>query len=297
MATEKPTDIASLPENPMLATALNKLESAFEALELNEGIRAFIRHPERELKVSVPIYRADGNIQVFTGYRVQHSSARGPCKGGVRFHPNVDLDEVRALAMLMSIKCAIANVPFGGAKGGVCVDPSELTKAELERLTRRYTHMILPILGKHRDIPAPDMNTNAQTMAWMMDTVSALQSESSTAITTGKPICLGGSEGRAEATGRGVVITMVEALKRLGQDPAKVSVAIQGFGNVGSHAAKIMSAEFNSKVVAVSDDTGGLYNPNGLDLDDISKHVDERCRCPCASSYRKSDHRKECQRY
>jgi glutamate dehydrogenase (NAD(P)+) len=196
MATEKTTDTAPLPTNPMLATALNKLESAFEALELNEGIRAFIRHPERELKVSVPIYRADGNIQVFTGYRVQHSSARGPCKGGVRFHPNVDLDEVRALAMLMSIKCAIANVPFGGAKGGVCVDPSELTKVELERLTRRYTHMILPILGKHRDIPAPDMNTNAQTMAWMMDTVSALQSESSTAITTGKPISLGGSEFR-----------------------------------------------------------------------------------------------------
>jgi len=278
MVTEKSTDTASLPENPMLATAITRLESAFEALDLDQGLRAFIRHHERELTVSIPIYRNDGSIQVFTGYRVQHSSARGPCKGGVRFHPNVDLDEVRALALLMSIKCAIVNVPFGGAKGGVCVDPSKLSKVELERLTRRYTTMILPILGKQRDIPAPDVNTNAQTMAWMMDTVSALQSESSTAITTGKPIGLGGSEGRAEATGRGVVITMVEALQRLDRDPSKVTVAIQGYGNVGSYAANIMTDEFGSEVIAVSDETGGIYNPDGLDLKSINKHIEETPR-------------------
>jgi len=279
MELEKSKNVsASLTQSPMLATALAQLESSFETLSLDEGLRSIIRQPERELSVSIPIYRNDGTIQVYTGYRVQHSSARGPCKGGVRFHPMVDLDEVRALALLMSIKCAVVNVPFGGAKGGISIDPKSLTVNELERLTRRYTSMILPILGKKRDIPAPDINTNSQTMAWMMDTVSALQSETNTAITTGKPLVLGGSEGRTEATGRGVVIAMVETLKRLDRDPSKVSVAIQGFGNVGSHAANIFADEYGGKVIAVSDESGGLYNPNGLDLNSINRHVLEHPR-------------------
>ncbi len=273
MISEKNDVSDTIPENSMLATAHVLLEDALETLDIDEGTRAIIRNFERELTVSVPIYRNDGSIQVYTGYRVQHSSARGPCKGGVRFHSNVNLDEVRALALLMTIKCAIVNVPFGGAKGGIQVDPRGLSKVELERITRRYTTMILPILGKHRDIPAPDLNTDAQTMAWIMDTVSVLQGQASTAITTGKPIGLGGSEGRAEATGRGVIITMMEALKRLGRDPSKATVAIQGFGNVGSNAAEILSKEHESKIVAISDESGGIYHPDGLDIDSVTEYV------------------------
>jgi len=268
-ATEQPTRR----RGDMLGTALAQLEAAFETLELNEGLRAIIRQSERELTVAVPIVRDDGSVSVFTGYRVQHSSARGPCKGGIRFHPIVDLNEVRALALLMTLKCAVANLPFGGAKGGVAVSPAELSEAELERLTRRYASMILPILGGRRDIPAPDVNTDARTMAWFMDTVSALSGHSIPEITTGKPISLGGSQGREEATGRGVAIASVEMLRRLGLTPAGASVAIQGFGNVGKFAASILAGEHGCRVVAVSDESAGYYAGDGLDLASLQNYV------------------------
>lgn len=257
----------------MLATALAQLDVAFERLELPEGIRAIIRQPERELTVAVPIRRDDGSYAVYTGYRVQHSSARGPCKGGIRFHPSVDMDEVRALATLMTLKCAVANIPFGGAKGGVSVDPAQLSLGERERLTRRYAAMILPLIGGKRDIPAPDVNTSEQTMAWLMDTISMLQGYMVTEVTTGKPVGLGGSLGRAEATGRGAVIAMAEALRRQGRDPADMHVAVQGFGNVGQYAADILVSEYGAKVVAVSDVSGAVYNPNGLDIRSLLDHV------------------------
>jgi glutamate dehydrogenase (NAD(P)+) len=195
-------------KNPMLATALALFDTAFERLELDEGIASIIRQTELELTVTVPIVGDDGQIKTFKGYRVQHSTARGPSKGGIRYHPNVDIDEVRALAMLMTLKCAAVNLPFGGAKGGISIDPSQLSIHELERLTRRFAKMIAPILGGKRDIPAPDMNTNEQTMAWLMDEISARQGYYSPEITTGKPIILGGSEGRTEATGRGVAMLL-----------------------------------------------------------------------------------------
>jgi glutamate dehydrogenase (NAD(P)+) len=257
----------------MLATTLAQLDLAFEALNLNEGLRAIIRQPERELTVSIPIIRDDGSIAVFKGYRVQHSSARGPCKGGIRYHPSVDLDEVRALATLMTFKCAVAGLPFGGAKGGIEVDPLVLSTRELERLTRRYAVGILPVLGGKRDIPAPDVNTNPQTMAWFMDAISTQQGHYMPEITTGKPVMLGGCKGRTEATGRGVAIAAIEVLKRQGRDPKDVTVAIQGFGNVAQYAANILADEYGCTVIAVSDISDALYNPKGLDLATINTHV------------------------
>jgi len=273
--SEAPTPIHE--RGGMLATTLAQLDSTFKQLELNDGLRAVIRQPERELTVAVPIRRDDGSISVYTGYRVQHSSARGPCKGGIRFHPEANLDEVRALALLMTLKCAVANLPFGGAKGGISVEPATLSESELERLTRRYASMIMPILGGKRDIPAPDVNTNSQTMAWFMDAISAIQGHLTPESVTGKPIGLGGSHGRIEATGRGVAITAVEMLNRLGRDPLDARVAIQGFGNVGSHAARILHQEFGCRVVAISDLSGGYYNPNGLILSSINNHI---CKSP-----------------
>lgn len=257
----------------MLATALAQLDVAFEHLGLPEGLRAIIRQPERELTVAVPIRHEDGTYAVYTGYRVQHSSARGPCKGGIRFHPDVDMSEVRALATLMTLKCAVADLPFGGAKGGVSVDPSQLTPYERERLTRRYASMILPLIGGKRDIPAPDVNTDEQTMAWFMDTISMLQGHIVAEITTGKPVSLGGSLGRTEATGRGAVIAAVELLRRQGRGPAGLRVAVQGFGNVGQYAANIMASEFGSTIVAVSDVSGGIYNPKGLDIPAVIEYI------------------------
>lgn len=250
----------------MLATALAQLDAAFDQLGLDTGLRSIIRQSERELTVSVPIRRDNGQITTYTGYRVQHSSARGPCKGGIRFHPEANLDEVRALALLMTLKCAVSNVPFGGAKGAISVDPAGLSETELERLTRRYAAMIMPILGGKRDIPAPDVNTNPRTMAWFMDTFSAIQGQLAPETITGKPIELGGSQGRVEATGRGVAISTVEILRRLERDPELASVAIQGFGNVGHYAAEILYGEYGCKIVALSDVSGGLYNPHGLPL-------------------------------
>ena len=258
----------------MLGTALEILEKAFDRIELDEGLRAIIRQSERELIVSVPINRDDGSVSVFTGYRVQHSSARGPCKGGIRYHPGVELDEVRAMALLMSLKCAVAKLPFGGAKGGISVNPSELSQNELERLTRRYAAMIMPIIGGKRDISAPDVNTNPQTMAWFMDTISTLQQRMVPEIVTGKPLSLGGSQGRFEATGRGVAIAVVESLNRMGLDSVGATVAVQGYGKVGRHAAAILLNEFGSNVVAVSDVSGGLYATQGLDLELINDFLD-----------------------
>lgn len=257
----------------MLETALTQLNNAFELLFLDEGLRALIRQPERELTVAVPIRRDSGTLSIYTGYRVQHSSARGPCKGGIRFHPVVDLNEVRGLALLMTLKCAVANLPYGGAKGGISVDPAELSNYELERLTRRYAAMIMPILGGKRDIPAPDVNTNPQIMAWFMDTVSMMQGHLAPEVTTGKPVGLGGSQGRVEATGRGVAIATVEMLRRLGREPTDTRVAVQGYGNVGFHAARILAQEHGCRIVGVSDVSGGLYDPSGLPLTSLNDFV------------------------
>lgn len=224
-----------------------------------------LEYPERELKVSIPVEMDDGTIRVFDGYRVQHSSLRGPCKGGVRFHPDVDLDEVKALAAWMTIKCAVVNIPYGGAKGAVRVDPKELSKKELQRLTRRYTAMILPIIGPEKDIPAPDVNTNAETMGLIMDTYSMFQGYTIPGVVTGKPVDIGGSLGRHEATGRGVMLVTMKTLDRLGKKPEDVRVAVQGFGNVGSVAAKLL-AEKGCSVVAVSDVSGGITCKDGLDI-------------------------------
>ncbi|MBN1565324.1 MAG: Glu/Leu/Phe/Val dehydrogenase [Anaerolineae bacterium] len=259
--------------NPMLATTLALFDSAFARLELNEGIAAIMRQPEVELKVNIPIVGDDGRIKTFEGYRVQHSAARGPSKGGIRYHPDVDIEEVRALAMLMTLKCAAVNIPFGGAKGGISCEPSQLSQHELERLTRRFAKMIAPILGGKRDIPAPDMNTNEQTMAWFMDEISSHQGYYSPEITTGKPIILGGSEGRTEATGRGVAIAAVEMMRKQGLPPEDARVVVQGFGNVGSYAANILSEEYGCTIVAVSDITDAIYNPHGLDLAAINEHI------------------------
>jgi glutamate dehydrogenase/leucine dehydrogenase len=216
----------------------------------------------------------DGSIEVYTGYRIQHSSARGPCKGGIRYHPDVNLNEVRALAALMTWKCAVVNIPYGGAKGGVQCDPSGLSQDELCRMTRRFTAMIMPIIGPRRDIPAPDVNTNPQIMAWITDTVSMLERKTVIDIVTGKPIPLGGSKGRKEATGRGVAITTIELLKRNGLDPSETTVAVQGYGNVGSCAATLLD-QMGCTIVAVSDVTGGLYRPAGLDIPSINQHVSQ----------------------
>jgi glutamate dehydrogenase (NAD(P)+) len=214
----------------------------------------------------------DGRIEVFSGYRVQHSSARGPCKGGVRYHPTVNLDEVRALAALMTWKCAVVGIPYGGAKGGVDCDPALMSQKELSRLTRRFTTAILPILGPKRDIPAPDVNTNAQTMAWMADTVSMLEGKAVMEIVTGKPVPLGGSLGRKEATGRGVAISTAELIRRREGRLSETTVAVQGYGNVGSAAATILQ-EMGCKIVAVSDVSGGLYCSGGLDSVSLNQHV------------------------
>jgi glutamate dehydrogenase (NAD(P)+) len=269
----RPTVAAEPEPGSLLLTTLAQLESTFDRLELSEGMRLLIQQPERELSVTIPIITDEGEIAVYKGYRVQHSSARGPCKGGIRYHPGVDLNEVRALAMLMSVKCAVVDLPFGGAKGGISVNPSELTPRELERLTRRFAVMILPILGGKRDIPAPDVNTNEQVMAWFMDTISAREGQFTPEITTGKPVALGGSLGRAEATGRGVVIAAVETLRKLGMSPQGVTVAVQGYGNVGRHAANILREEHGCKIVAISDVSDALYNPHGLGLGMVNNYI------------------------
>ena len=264
--------LAEPPKQDLWDTVLDQIDDVARRLKLDPGIHAVLRQPERELTVAVPVVMDDGLIKVFTGYRIQHSSARGPCKGGIRYHPEVNLNEVRALAALMTWKCAVAGIPYGGAKGGVKCDPMQMSEDEVRRMTRRFTAMIMPIIGAKRDIPAPDVNTNAQTMAWIADTVSMLERKTVIDIVTGKPVSLGGSLGRTEATGRGVAITTEELLKRTGQALSETRVAVQGYGNVGSHAATLLD-QMGCKIVAVSDVSGGLYSSKGLDIAGINRHI------------------------
>jgi len=253
--------------------ALRQYDRAVAYLDLPQGIRAFLRYPKREFSVNFPVRMDNGDINIFSGYRVHHSTVLGPSKGGIRYAKNVDLDEVRALAMWMTWKCSLVGLPYGGAKGGVICDPYNMSQAELERLTRRYTSEISIMISPHGDIPAPDMGTNAQTMAWMMDTYSMTVGYSVPAIVTGKQLNIGGSHGRTEATGRGVIICMDEALRRMGHnDPSQIRVAVQGFGNVGTYAAK-HAFDLGYKVIAVSDVTGGYTNENGLDIDDVMAYT------------------------
>ena len=242
--------------------------------DIPDGVVEFMRYPRREFTVNFPVRRDNGTIEMFTGYRVHHNTALGPTKGGLRFSEHVTLDEVRALAMWMTWKCALVNIPYGGAKGGVVVDPRQLSMGELERLTRRYASELVPLVDPKTDIPAPDMGTNQQVMAWFMDTYSMQVGYSVPAIVTGKPVGLGGSVGRTEATGRGVIVCMEATLAKGGNyDPADVKVIIQGFGNVGSNAAQY-AAERGFTVVGVSDVYGGIYNPNGLDIAEVQAAVD-----------------------
>jgi glutamate dehydrogenase (NAD(P)+) len=261
-----------LPKHNPYDVVLHNFELAAKKINLNEELAMLIRTPDRELRVELPVMMDDGKLHSVIGYRVQHNNARGPYKGGIRYHQEVDLDEVRALASLMTWKTAVVDIPFGGAKGGVTIDPTKLSAGELERLTRALTSKIDLIIGPSEDIPAPDVNTNAQTMAWMMDEYSKIHGYSP-AVVTGKPIELGGSLGREEATGRGVCIALRESAKTLRLDLKKVTVAIQGFGNVGSHTARILEQEMGVKVVAVSDVTGGVYNPRGIRYADAVNQI------------------------
>ena len=251
---------------------LRVLESAARQLGLKPSDYEAIKYPERELKVAIPVRMDNGEIKVFEGYRVQHSSSRGPCKGGIRYHQQVDIDEVKALAAWMTFKCAVVNIPYGGAKGAVKVDPSKLSNAELERVTRRFTAAILPIIGPEKDIPAPDVNTNAEVMGWIMDTYSMIHGYAIPGVVTGKPLEIGGSLGRPEATGRGVSIITQEILKRLNMPETGVRIAIQGMGNVGGVSAKLLHA-MGHKIVAVSDVRGGLYHPEGLDIPAVLQYM------------------------
>lgn len=253
--------------NPYL-NMLEVLDKAAKMLGLEEKDYIALKYPERELKVSIPVEMDDGSIRVFEGYRVQHSSSRGPCKGGIRYHQDVDIDEVKALAAWMSFKCAVVNIPYGGGKGAVKVTPQELSKNELKRLTRRYTAMILPLIGPEIDIPAPDVNTNAEIMGWIMDTYSMFKGYTVPGVVTGKPIDVGGSLGRKEATGRGVMFMTREIMHRLGMPVIGAKVAVQGLGNVGGTAAKLLHNE-GCKIVAVSDVSGGVYSSNGLNISEV----------------------------
>ncbi|MGE5552045.1 MAG: Glu/Leu/Phe/Val family dehydrogenase [Bacteroidota bacterium] len=265
--------------NPYQAV-MTQLNRAADVIGLEDSYRAVLAQPERELVVSIPVEMENGEIQVFTGYRVQHNSARGPCKGGIRYHPETTLDEVKALAALMTWKCAVVDIPYGGAKGGIRCDPAHLSPQALRRITRRYTAMIMPILGPQRDIPAPDVNTNAEVMGWIMDTYSMIQGYTVPEVVTGKPIEIGGSLGRREATGRGVTNVAV----RLAQDRvlpiAETTVAVQGYGNVGATAANLMAGE-GFRIIAVSDVSGGLHCAEGLDLDAINDFLARGDRLLC----------------
>jgi glutamate dehydrogenase (NAD(P)+) len=259
------TTAAQTPVGNPYDAAVAQLNVAAERLGLDEGMREVLRHCKREFTVNFPVQMDDGSIRVFTGYRIHHNEARGPVKGGLRYSLSVSLDEVRALAMWMTWKCAVANLPYGGAKGGVIVDPRALSKRELERLTRRFAAEIGLLIGPDEDVPAPDMGTDQQVMAWIMDTYSMMHGHSVPAVVTGKPVTIGGSSGRVEATGRGVLFVAQEACRDRGAQLAGATVAVQGFGNVGAVAAKLL-AEAGARVVAVSDARGGVYDARGLDI-------------------------------
>jgi len=265
MASSNP--VAEAPN--IWAVAQEQFDHAAEQLDLDPGLRRVLRVPQRELTVNFPVTMDDKHVEVFTGYRIQHNVSRGPAKGGIRYHQDVTRDEVRALAMWMTWKCAVVNIPFGGGKGGVIVDPKKLSMKELEGLTRRFTTEISPLIGPDRDIPAPDVNTNSQVMAWMMDTFSMHRGYTIPGVVTGKPIAIGGSLGRREATARGVVFTLLKACPTLNIPLAGARVAIQGYGNAGSIAAELLAAE-GALIVAVSDSSGGIYNPKGLDPAKVS---------------------------
>jgi glutamate dehydrogenase (NAD(P)+) len=252
-------------DTPTFRLAVAQFDQAAETMGLDPNLRERLKLPQRSLVVSLPVRMDDGHVEVFTGYRVQHDSSRGPSKGGVRYHPDVNLGEVAALAMWMTWKCALAGLPYGGAKGGVTVAPKQLSPAELQRLTRRYAAEIFPLIGPDKDVPAPDVGTDAQVMAWIMDTYSQQVGYAVPGVVTGKPLSIGGSLGREEATGRGVVYVTKEVLRHLKLSIENATVAIQGFGNVGSHTARIMQQQ-GAHVVAVSDVHGGIYNPKGLDV-------------------------------
>jgi glutamate dehydrogenase (NAD(P)+) len=254
--------------------ALQQYDRAADKLKLGPAVRTVLRHPKREVTVNFPVLLDDGSTRVFTGYRVWHNVTRGPAKGGIRFHPRTDMDDMRALAMWMTWKCACVKIPYGGAKGGVTCDPKLLSARELERLTRRYTTEIADMIGPDSDIPAPDVNTNPQVMAWLMDTYSMHRGYSVPGVVTGKPVSIGGSEGRNEATGRGAVYTIQEAAKLLGFDILGSRVAVQGYGNAGQASARFL-AELGAKVIAVSDTRGGVFDGDGLDLPLVTRHKQE----------------------
>ena len=257
-----------------LEMALRQLDIAARKLKLDPDLHEKLKYPQRVLQVAIPIRMDDGHLRVFKGYRVQHSMERGPCKGGIRYHPDVDIDEVTALAMWMTWKTAIVNIPYGGAKGGVVCDPSKLSHFELERVTRRYTSEIGIIIGPDRDIPAPDVNTNPEVMGWIMDTFSMNAGHSVPGVVTGKPISIGGSRGRLEATGRGVVFIAEEAADYTGMDLSSATIAIQGFGNVGSNCANIFYDK-GAVIIAVSDVKGGVFNREGLNISRLIKHIEK----------------------
>ncbi len=256
------------------AVAQEQFGIAADRLHLDPNMRAILRECQRELTVHFPVRMADGVVKVFTGYRVQHNVSRGPGKGGIRYHPAATLNEVKALAMWMTWKCAVVGIPYGGAKGAVVCDPKGMSLQQLETMTRRYATEIMVLIGPERDIPAPDVNTNSQTMAWIMDTYSMHHGYTAPAVVTGKPISIGGSEGRNEATARGAVYTIIEAAKHLGMDLEDARVVVQGFGNAGSFSAKLI-AELGAKVLAVSDTTGGIYNPKGIDPNKVDAYKRE----------------------
>src|SRR6266571_5057686 len=250
--------------NPWEAQAA-RFDLAANKLNLDEGLWKVLRYPNREIILHIPVAMDNGSLEVFTGFRVQHSIARGPSKGGIRYAPDVTLDEIRALASWMTWKCAVVNIPFGGAKGGVICDPHKMSMGELERMTRRYTAELVEFIGPEKDVPAPDVNTNEQTMAWIMDTYSMHMRQTVTAVVTGKPLNMGGSKGRREATGRGVMVVCDEALKKLRLNRDETRVIVQGFGNVGSNAARLMHRQ-GYKIVGASKSTAGLYNKDGIDI-------------------------------
>lgn len=270
VAAPLPLELDPIEMNPLKA-AEARFDLAAQQLGLNEGMRKVLRSPAREIIVHIPVELDDGRLEVFTGYRVQHSIARGPAKGGIRFAPDVTLDEVRALASWMTWKCAVVNIPYGGGKGGVICDPMILSDRELERITRRYTAELIDTIGPESDVPAPDLGTNQQTMAWIMDTYSMHKRHTVTAVVTGKPLDLGGSRGRTEATGRGCLIVTLEALKKLGIPQRDARVIVQGFGNVGSQSARLM-ASAGMKVVSIIEWDGAVHNENGLDIDALLAH-------------------------
>ncbi len=270
MGAMNPSD-STAPEPNAFETALRQYDEAAELLNLDADVREILRRPKRELVVNFPVEMDDGGIRMFRGYRVHHNITRGPAKGGIRYHPQADLDEVRALAMWMTWKCAVMNLPYGGAKGGVEVDPHRLSRAELENLTRRYASEIAVFIGPEFDIPAPDMGTNAQVMAWIMDTISMHAGHSIPAVVTGKPVAVGGSEGRASATSRGMLEVTLAMLKRAGRDPRGLRVAVQGAGNVGMGAVRLFH-EAGFTIVAVSDSEGGAMRDSGLDVPAVVRH-------------------------